>query len=662
MTGAAASTVDASTLGVSPALLIPALIGVVIFTIAPALVARRILALRLGLSRLTICAFLGLAVGGLSLGPAFAAPGWQWSLIPIMWGITLAATMVAMLIFEALLPRRRGEPGLVLNIAGRALRTRRYLQVSAIATRTGLTRYVASPLGRGRDDRDADLAHALRETLEQCGVTFVKLGQVLSTRRDLLPEIVIEELAHLQSEVPPVPWEEIEAQLIVELGASPAEVFATFDREPFAAASIAQVHRASLHDGTQLAVKIQRPGIVPIVQRDLEIVLRVADVLERRYDWARNVGVVRLTKGFTDALTEELDFRVEARNLTAVIAATKLHPATLPVALPRIDNTHTTARILVMDYIDGTPLGRADALLSSRNIDRRALARTLLHVLLRQVMVDGVFHADPHPGNILLRADGTLALLDFGSVGRLDTQLQAALQRLLIAIDQRDPSGLRDAMLEIMDRSDTVDGHELERAMGRFMARHLGVGSAPDPDMFIDLFRLVSGHGIAVPSEVAAVFRALATLEGTLTHLAPGFNIIDESRGFASAELASAMRPAALREAITDELVSLLPVLRRLPRRLDRITTDLEHGRFTVNASLLSDEADQRFLSGMLRRALAVVLAATAGIMAVLLINAGDRHPVSRTVTLHHALGYGLLVISVVLALGALFTPGRRRR
>ena len=204
-------------------------------------------------------------------------------------------------------------------------------------------------------------------------------------------------------------------------------------------------------------------------------------------------------------------------------------------------------------------------------------------------MLEGTFHADPHPGNVLLLADGRLGLLDFGSVGRIDAGLRTALQRLLLALDLGDPAGLADALLEVVERPGELDEPRLERMLDRFLARHTGPGITPDVTMFTDLFRIVSEHGLAVPPEIAAVFRALATMEGTLTQLAPGFDIVAEARRFAGEQLTAQFSPDVLRKTAADELIALLPTLRRLPRRIDRIGGALEAGRLSVNVRLLAD-------------------------------------------------------------------------
>jgi ubiquinone biosynthesis protein len=422
------------------------------------------------------------------------------------------------------------------------------------------------------------------------------------------------------------------------------------------------VHLATLHSGEQVVVKVQRPGITTVVDRDLDIVLRMAASLEQRAGWARDLGAVELVQGFAAALREELDFRVEARNLITITASSALHRSSDRVRLPHLHGDFTTQRILVMELLDGVPLGRADPVIAERGLDRIELARTLLRCLLRQIMVDGVFHADPHPGNILVLADGQLALLDFGSVGHLDTQLQGALQSLLLAVDQRDPAALRDALLEIADDSPDIDAQSLERSLGRLMARNLSPGLIPDAEAFADMFRIVSAYGVTVPPEIAVVFRTLATLQGTLARLAPGFDIIRESQSFSDTEITAQLAPVDLKDVAIKEVLELVPLLRRLPRRFDRITAAIERGQLSANVRLLADPRDQEVFSGYLHQALVCVFAATTGIMAVVLLASQGGPLISQGVRLYAVFGYNLLVISAVLAIRVLFARARWRR
>jgi ubiquinone biosynthesis protein len=625
--------------------------------LALAAVARRLLGLRFGLVRTLLAGVLAFVLSG----PLFSAmrsgtdgtgagPFW---LLVLAIALALLAAMVFLVLAEVLVPAGTVPPPYEWGrlVRGRVARTRRYGQIVRIAVRHGLGRALR---GRADPGRRQQLARSLTAALDEGGVTFVKLGQVLSTRRDLLPAEFVAELGRLQDRAAAVPWAEVEATLVAELGRPVAEVFAAVSPEPLAAASVAQVHTATLRSGQEVVLKIQRPGIGPVVERDLDIVHRLARTLTSTTSWGRSMGVRELADGFALALREELDFRVEAANMAAVAAV----PTDVVIPVPHRELC--TERLLVMQRLDGVPLAAAGPLIAERGLDRDALARTLLGALLRQVVLDGVFHADPHPGNVLLLTDGRLALLDFGSVGRLDVTVRGALQQLLLAVDRGDPVAVSDALLEVVPRPDEIDAAALERAVGVVLARHLGPGSAPGMRMFADLVRIVAGFGLAVPPAVAAVFRALATGEGTLTQLAPGFDVVTEARRFAAERLTEQWRTASPRQLATDELVTLLPMLRRLPRRVDRILAAAEGGRLAVNVRLFADERDRRYATGLLQQLLLTVLGATAGLMAVLLLGTSGGPAVSADVGLYQLIGYFLLIISSVLVLRVLVLIFRR--
>ena len=580
--------------------------------------------------------------------------------------ISLLAAMVFLVLAEALVPTGSIPPPYEWRRAlrGRLRRTRRYAQIVRIALRHGLGRALRGRWwgGSGAEGR-ARAARSLRLALDEGGVTFVKLGQLLSTRRDLLPAEFVDELGRLQDQAAPAPWPAVRNTLAGELGRPVEDVFATIQPEPLAAASVAQVHAARLRSGEAVVVKVQRPGIRPVVERDLDIVARLARSLQTGTSWGRSIGVRDLAAGFAAALREELDFRVEAANMAAVAAAAAARPSTddaAGVLVPAPVRALSTERVLVMQRLVGTPLAVAGPAIAEHGLDPEGLARTLLETVLSQVVLDGVFHADPHPGNVLLLADGRLGLLDFGSVGRLDASVRSALQRLLLAVDRGDSVGVADALLEVVPRPDEIDEERLERAVGALIARHLGPGATPGLQMFGDLFRIVTAFGLSVPPEVAAIFRALATLEGTLEQLAPGFDFVGEARRFARRQVDEQWRTTSVRQLATDELVQLLPMLRRLPRRVERIATAVEHGRLSVSVRLFADERDRRYVTGMLQQVLLAGLGATAGLMAVLLLGTTGGPLVTPAVTLFQLLGYFLLVISSVLVLRVLVLIFRR--
>jgi ubiquinone biosynthesis protein len=651
-----------------------ALLGPVVM----AVVARRLLGLRIGKVRALLTGCVGLlaaAVVGTPLGPEAG----HTPLVTVQLGAALLAAMVFLAVSEAAVPSGsvRGVvrwPGAVRR---RVARSQRYTQLSKIAVQHGLRRFLTgrSRPGAASPQDQAQLARSLRLALEEAGATFVKLGQVLSSRYDLLPDVFVEELSSLQHEVGAEPWPDIERVLAEELGAPPQEVFAQFDPEPLAAGSMAQVHRARLRDGQAVAVKVQRPGARQTVEGDLDILFRISDMLERHTRWGRTVGSRALVQGFADSLREELDFRTEARN-TAAVAANAApaggHGGGRPAAaddrsaprvrFPRVHQQLCGERVLVVEWLEGTTLNRADAVLEARGLDRAALARDLLACLLEQIMTGGVFHADPHPGNILVLEDGRLALVDFGSVGRIDPMLRSSLRTMLLAIDRNDPLALSDALLELVERPEEIDEERFHRALGRFTARHLAPGTVPGREMFTSLFLLVAQYGLTVPPEVAAAFRALATVEGSLNRLVPQFDIVQEARSFASGELTRRLSPQHLGRSLADEAAAVLPMLLRLPRRAERITSALEHGRLSISVRLLADERDRRFIRGIVRDVLLAFLGGLTGVLGMLLLSTRGGPRLSGSLRLFEVFGYNMLLISSVLVLLVLFTITTPRR
>ncbi|MEW2079278.1 AarF/UbiB family protein [Streptomyces sp. NPDC013433] len=635
------------------------------FLVVFPVIARRLLGIQVGITRTVLTG--GVATGGISLASTLIrTPERQGLLMGVQMGIALMLAMVFLVVSEMVVPSASGA-GRLRTIRSRIARIRRYSQISGIAVRHGLSPYLrgrGDRSGKGKAPGSARLAKPLRRALEEGGPTFVKLGQVLSTRHDLLSPEFIAELSRLQYQVRPECPERIAAQLHEEFGRPPEDVFAHFEHEPLAAASIAQVYLARLHSGENVVVKVQRPGVRAGIERDLDIICRMARMLDRRARWARDLGVVELAEGFAGSVREELDFRVEARNLATVRAAWAQRDAGPSVIIPGAVDDLSGELVLVLEQLPGLPIGAGGTELAGSEEERADLARSLLGSLLTQVLVDGTFHADPHPGNILLLDDGRIGLIDFGSVGRLDGQVRSALRRFLMAVHHADSAALRDALLDLITRPEEIDEQGLERALGRFMARHFSTGSAPDVKVFVDLFRLVSAHGLGIPPEVAAVFRALATLEGTLTRLSPGFDIVAESRAWASDDRGGARAGgfASVGAPLESELYSALSALRRLPRRLDRVTSALEEGRLSVNVRVLADSRDRRYLRVLVHEILLTVLAGTAGLMAVILMHATGGPMVTESIRLFEVIGYHLLVFSGVLCLRMLYVIFRAQR
>ncbi|GAA3067802.1 ABC1 kinase family protein [Streptosporangium carneum] len=538
----------------------------------------------------------------------------------------------------------------------RRSRARRYTQVMRIAAKHGLSGYLG---GRRRaHEGQAAIARSLRDALNEGGVTFVKLGQMLSTRRDLIPEVFANQLATLQTRAEPEPWPQIERAIEEELGAPLGQVFLTVDSSPLASASVAQVHAARLLDGTPVVLKVQRPGARKQVTSDVEIILRLGRWLERATPWGGSLRVSRLAEGFAASLDEELDYTVELDNLRGIAA-------TLDggVRVPTAHGAHSTGRLLVMDRLEGTPIGDAGALLATLPAaTRKEIAERLLSEILRQLVRTGVFHADLHPGNVLVTADGSLGLLDFGSVGRLDQPTRNALGMLLLAIDKNDAIGATDSLIEMLDRPEGLAERELERDIGQLMVRYrTGLGRGGSSGMFAALFKLIHAYGFAVPPQIAGAFRALAALDGTLTLISPDLDVVGAARRQGREMMREVTEPEAVRADLESRLAGYLPILQRLPRRINKLAEDLEHGRISINIRPLSDERDRRFLTGLVHQVVVAILAATATLGAIVLLASDIGPMVTPSLRLFALIGFALLLVGFVLALRSLALVFRRQ-
>ncbi|GMA41592.1 ubiquinone biosynthesis protein UbiB [Mobilicoccus caccae] len=507
----------------------------------------------------------------------------------------------------------------VRGLPSRLRRQRRYVQIVGIATRHGLSSRLG--LGAHRDVQDSRrLARGLRLALTDGGVTFVKFGQMLSTRADLVGEDLAAELSLLTSEVEPVPWEAMRTALEGHIGAPLEEVFADLDPVPLAAASVGQVHAGRLHDDSDVVVKIQRPGANVQVAADLDILRRLARRVETRTDWGRDLGVSSLVEGFAVSLDEELDYRVEAANVRAIAPDPGEDAETL-VHVPFVHERYSGRAVLVMERVRGVPISRADAELRRLSDGQRAdLAASLLRLVLRQIVGTGVFHADLHGGNVLLQDDGRLALLDFGSVGRLDRSSRDAVARLMLAVDHDDAVAATDAVLLLLDRPEGLDDRRLEREIGSLLVRVRGGGATSG--LFGDLFGLGVRHGFTVPGQVAAVFRAVGALEGTLAAIDPRIDFVESSRVAGAGLFTERFRPEEVRRTLESRLLQALPLVERLPRRLDAVGRQLEDGELSVRVRLLDDAEDRAFVTGLVREiTMSIIAAACAVIAAVLLVS-----------------------------------------
>jgi ubiquinone biosynthesis protein len=451
----------------------------------------------------------------------------------------------------------------------------------------------------------------------------------------------------LQDHVRPAPRAAIAEMLEEELEVPVDDVFRGFDWQPVAAASIGQVYRAQLPDGSPVVVKVQRPGIDESVRVDLSVLEELGRVVQARTTWGREYRIEDLVAEFSARLREELDYRTEARNAHA-IAATM--PADAHIRVPIVYDELSTSRVLVMEWLDGASVREVDWS-GVRVADRLKLADALLRTFLEQMLQEGVFHADPHPGNVMLLADGHLALIDFGAAGRLDPVQQAALRVLMAGVSRRDADAVVQAVLQVASLRRGVDVNDFERALARFMAQHLAPGSQPDAAMFNAMLRLMFDYGITMPAEWSTFFRALIVLEGTLTTIAPGYSVIDAAESIAAKWVRSLINPSSMQQAVRDELLRTVPMLRRLPRHIDRAFTSIERDGLRVRVSHFSDEHDERVVVRMVNRVVLAVLSGAIGLVSVGLIAIDGGPAFSDSTSLFRVFGYFGLFCATVLAM-----------
>ena len=531
-------------------------------------------------------------------------------------GWVFAVVVVVIVVSEFLAPTRplRNPIVVIRQAIRRRDRARRYAQIVMIASRHGLGLYQNRARGYSEE-----LPEALVSALNEAGVTFVKLGQVLSSREDVLPREFIVALSTLQMDSTPIPWAEAEAAIRAELKRPLNEVFLSVDEVPLAAASVAQVHTATLLDGARVVVKIQRPRARAQVTTDLDILERLAGDAERRTTWARDLGARALAAEFARALREELDYRVEAAN-TEMLREAIAKSRSAALNIPKVYHDLSTARMLVLEQAKGIPFSR----LTPNALEpeaAHAIVDLVVDSVFEQIAVRGVFHADLHAGNVILTDDRTVTLIDFGAVGVLERSVRRLLAPLLVAIANEDDVSATDIVLLLCApmSGGSVEQTALQHDIGAILTR---VAYSPlDENVFSALIEVLRKYRLAMPPSLLLVFRTLTSLEGTLRRLVPGYDMV--GRGLARAPQIALQLSSPRRVALDLQAQSSIVAeqLRRLPRRIEGITQSLQDGTFSVRIRALESVDDRRWVDSIVGEVTAtivgVALVATGFFLAV---------------------------------------------
>jgi ubiquinone biosynthesis protein len=457
----------------------------------------------------------------------------------------------------------------------------------------------------------------VRLVCEELGPTFIKLGQLLSTRGDLLPAAYVEELKKLQDAVPPIPFAVAKQQIEAELEAPLGELYSDFSPEPLAAASVGQVHVARLPGGERVAVKVQRPGVDRLVERDLSILMDLAQLLEGRLPFAQNYRLTRLVREFTEALRDELIYTIEAHNADRL--ATNL-AGEATIRFPHIFWSLTTRRVFTAELLEGIPLSDP-ARLDEAGYDRARIARLVAQHALRQILIDGFFHADPHPGNIFALPDGRLGYVDFGIVGRLDRETREVLGTLLLSLLSQNTGRAVEELVEIgvvTEESNREDfEHELDRLLTRVLftsRREVSIG-----ELLARIMELGYTYRIALPAEFSLLAKTLIMVEGLCMELDPNFDLSAVARPFVRRLIGSRLEPGQIVQDLATNLRHVNKLLVELPRQLHTILRKASTGSLTVRLEPYHAES---ILHGfhLLANRLAVSLMAAALVVASALV------------------------------------------
>ena len=452
----------------------------------------------------------------------------------------------------------------------------------------------------------------VRCAMQDLGPTFVKLGQVMATRVDLLTPEWTTELGKLQNAVPALPFAQVRPQLVEDLGADPEAVFERLEETPLAAASLAQTHRAWLADGSAVVLKVRRPGIRDTVEADLRLMARLAEIVEERAPDLRRYHPAEVVQQFSASLRRELDFAAEGRNAERIAANFAGHDE---VVVPRVYWEWTSERLNVQECLQGiagTDLAAVDA----AGLDRAQLAATGADIVLKMVLEDGFFHADPHPGNIFYLPDGRIGVIDFGMVGRVSEQRRFQIVQLLHGLVERESAPVADVLMEWGEGGGEVDEARLQADVGAFVDQYRGV---PLKDlhmglMLTDVTTILRDNGLSLPPDLALMIKAFLTLEGMGRQLDPDFDMAGAARPFLQRVVLQRYSPRTLLKRGRRTALDAMELVGDLPRELRRLLRTARRGRLHMQVEVTSlkafgeqvDRAADRLTMGVITAALVV--------------------------------------------------------
>ena len=479
-----------------------------------------------------------------------------------------------------------------ITAAGSAFRhIKRFRQIISILIKYGfgdilkilkIDRYLISGLKLGKSRRDKSLSSLprpvrVRMALEELGPTFIKIGQLLSTRPDLVPLEFLQEIEKLQDNVATFPYEEVEKIISEETGKNINDIFSYFEQEALAGASIGQVHRAKLISGEDVVVKVRRPGIKRTIEVDLEIMYQIALLSERNLEELELHRPTKIIDEFARSLKQEIDFRKEASNINQF---GELFKNEASVHVPKVYADYSSSAILIMEYINGVKANNIEQL-KSYNVNLNDIADKGANLIMQQIFVHGFFHADPHPGNILIMEDGNICFLDFGMVGRISRKEREYFADLVMSLAQKDDKKVAESVLKLTYNNINTQRDELERDMNEFIGRHLYM-PLKDVDLnclIYELIDVLTRNSLCLKPHFYLMMKALGSIDGLARLLDPDFDIIGKAEPFVQKIQMNRLSPEAVGNDLMDYGKDLSKFLKDSPEDIRTILKQLKEGK-----------------------------------------------------------------------------------
>jgi ubiquinone biosynthesis protein len=457
-----------------------------------------------------------------------------------------------------------------------------------LAVRVKLGRYVIDKILK-KNFENLTVAERVRISFEELGPTFVKLGQLLATRPDLIPLEFSEEFKKLHDQVSGVPFSEIEKILVRHFGSPLNEIFSSFDEVPLAAASIAQVHRAQLKDGSSVVVKVQRPGIEKVIHDDLQILRTLADLCERYIPELRPYNPRGIVEEFGRSMEFETNFVIEANNVRRFQANFKNDP---DIKIPEVYGEYTGRRVLVLEALNGIPMSHANAL-KQEGIDREEVLRRGLKAYMKMVYTDGLFHGDLHAGNVLLLPDGRLGLIDFGIVGRLNRKTQSAIANMFLALAEEDYDRLAYMYVDLAPFTERIDVDQFARDIRDLIAPYFGLTmkNVNLGRLLLDSTVIASKHGLVLPPELVMFFKSLISIEGMGRMILRDFDFLSYSLEFAKELVVAKVDPRKMFSDASVVARDLNSLIAFLPRQLKQALRRLNDPDFHLQVRISEFES-----------------------------------------------------------------------